>query len=129
MTNSDKMQLFLMISMLKAGIFCKDRLQKKEIKNTLKQYFNALKIEVDITVIRTKIAALKEMTLGYMDYKIVIICEEDRLTYFKKNIVNHFKSYSNITVGWLTLPINMDKIEEIIFNEDYHKSQGESTSL
>lgn len=106
--------------MIKIGIYCSNRVQKKEIKNTIKQYFDALQIESEIISLRTKIAALKDMTVGYIDYNIVILCEEDRLIYLKKNIVNHFKGYSNITVGWLAMPINMDKIEKIIFNEDYH---------
>ena len=48
------------------------------------------------------------------------MCEEERLTYFKKNIINHFKSYGNMTVGWISMPLSMDKLEEIVFNEDYH---------
>lgn len=106
--------------MIKVGIFCRDRTQKKEIQDKLKQYFDDLHIEAEVTNIRTKMAALKNIDTAYIDHKIIMLCEDDRVTYFKKNLVNHFRNYSNMTVGWLSLPLNMDKIEEIIFNEDYH---------
>jgi hypothetical protein len=106
--------------MIKIGIYCGNRVQKKEIKNILTEYFDAIQLKAEITSFRTRVAALKDVVVGYIDYNIIIICEENKLTYFKKNIVNYFKSYSNITVGWLSIPFNMDKIEEIIFNEDYH---------
>lgn len=106
--------------MIKIGIFCRDRAHKKEIKSKLKQYFDDLHIEAEVTNIRTKMAALKNIDAAYIDYNIIMLCEDDRVTYFKKNLVNHFRNYSNITVGWLSTPISTDNIEEIMFNEDYH---------
>lgn len=106
--------------MLKIGIYCKDRVQKKEIKKSLKEYFDALQMEAEITTLRTKVTVLNDITESFTDYKIILLCDEDKVSYFKKNVVNHFKDYSNMTVGCLSLPLSMDKIEEIIFNEDYH---------
>jgi len=106
--------------MIKIGIYCMDKAQKKEIKSKLKQYFDELKIEAKITDFRTKMAVLGNIAKGYIDYNIVLLCEEDRLTYFKKNLVNYFRNYSNITVGWISIPLSMNKIEEMLFNEDYH---------
>lgn len=106
--------------MIKIGIFCNDGAQKKEIKNILKQYFDDLQIVSQITILRTKMVVLKDIAAGYIDYNIIMICEEDRLTYFKKNIMNYFKNYGNMTVGWVSMPLNTDKLQEIIFNEDYH---------
>lgn len=106
--------------MIKIGLYCGDIEQKKEIKANLNQYFDDLQIEAEIINLRTKTSVLNNVAAGYIDYNIILLCEEDRVTYFKKNIVNHFKSYSNITVGWLSMPFNIDKIEDIIFNEDYH---------
>lgn len=106
--------------MVKIGIYCGDTVKKKEIKSVLNQYFDDLQIKAEITILRTKTSVLKNIAAGYIDYNILMLCEEDRVTYFKKNIVNHFKSFSDITVGWLSMPLSMDKIEKIIFNEDYH---------
>lgn len=105
--------------MIKIGIYCSDRKQKKEIKNKLEQYFNELNIETEITFLRTRMALLKDIALSYINYNIVLLCEENRITYFKKNLVN-IRNYSNMTVGWLSMLLDMDKIQEIIFNEDYH---------
>ncbi len=106
--------------MIKVGIYCRDKAQKKDIKSILNQYFENLQIKAEITMLRTKISALEKITAGYIDYNIIITCDDDHITYFKKNIVNHFKNYENITVGWLSMPLSIDKIQEIIFNEDYH---------
>lgn len=106
--------------MIKIGLYCNDTEMKKEIKNNLIHYFDELKIEAQITNIRTKTSVLNNIAAGYIDYNIVMLCENDRVTYFKKNAINHFRSYSNITVGWLSMPNFMDNIQDIIFNEDYH---------
>lgn len=106
--------------MIKIGIFFNDKDHKKEIKNILNQYFENLQIKAEITIFRTKMAVLRDISAGYIDYNIIMMCEEDRLTYFKKNIMNHYKNYGNITMGWVSMPLSADRLEEIIFNEDYH---------
>lgn len=115
--------------MIKIGIFCKDKVQRKKIKNLINQYFLSLQIEAEIINIRTKVAALKDMATRYNDHNIIIICGEGSATYFRKNNENHLKSYSNITIGWLSMPIDSEKIENIIFNEDYHKSPNKVYKL
>lgn len=106
--------------MIKIGIYCSNTAQKKEIKNILNQYFNNLMIEAEITNIRTKMIVLKKIMENYADYNIVLICEENKIIYYKKNTMDHYKNFSNMTVGWLDMPLSIDKIEKIIFNEDYH---------
>lgn len=106
--------------MIKIGVFCNNSAQKKEIKDILNQYFEALQIEAEITSLRTKMKVLRDIAAAYIDYNIVMMCEEERLTYFKKNIINHFRNYGNMTVGWVSMPLSIEKLEEVIFNEDYH---------
>ena len=115
--------------MIKIGIFCEDKDQRKEIENLINQYFLSLQIEAEIINIRTKVAALKDMATRYNDHNIIILCEEGSATYFRKNNENHLKSYSTITIGWLSMPIDSEKIENIIFNEDYHKSPNKVYNL
>ena len=106
--------------MIKIGVYSKDSNQKKEIKRSLKQYFNELNIESEICCIRTKTRALENLAVIYAEYNIVLLCEENRITYVKRNLVNYMKNYSSQTVGWTDIPVNNDKIDEIIINEDYH---------
>jgi DNA-binding LytR/AlgR family response regulator len=106
--------------MIKIGIYSNDSNQKKQIKASLKKYFNDLKMESDIRCITTKKNVLKNFTDRYSEYKIVLFCEENRINYIKRNLVNHLENFSSQTVGWTDLPLNTEKINEIIFNEDYH---------
>jgi len=106
--------------MIKIGVYSKDSNQKKEIKKLLKQYFNDLNIAAEIGCIRTKMRALENLADIYAEYNIVLLCEENTITYVKRNLVNHMKNYSSQTVGWTDIPLINDKIDEIIINEDYH---------
>lgn len=106
--------------MVKIGVYSKDSNQKKEIKRSLKQYFNDLNIESKICNIRTKMCALKNLADAYTDLNIVLLCEDNKITYVKRNLVNYMENYSSRTVGWTDVPLNNDKIDEIIINEDYH---------
>lgn len=106
--------------MIKIGFYTGNRAEKKELKNKLNDYFSDVNIEAEIIDLRTKTAVLKNIDAEYKDYNIIIQCNDGRVTYYKRNIVNHFKSYCNMTVGWLSMPLDPEKIEEIIFNEDYH---------
>lgn len=106
--------------MIKIGIYSKDSKQKKEIKRSLKQYFNDLNIESEICNIRTKMRALNNLAVAYAELNIVLLCEDNKITYVKRNLVNYMESYSSQTVGWTDVPLNNDKIDEIIINEDYH---------
>jgi hypothetical protein len=55
-----------------------------------------------------------------MAFHIVLSCEDERITYVKRNVTDHMKSYSNMTVGWIDMPLSDEGIDEIIFNDDYH---------
>jgi len=105
--------------LIKIGIYCKDSNQKKEIKRSLKQYFNDLNIESEICNIRTKMRALENLAVAYAELNIVLLCEDNKITYVKRNLVNYMENYSSQTVGWTDIPLNNDKIDEIIINEDY----------
>jgi len=106
--------------MIKIGVYSKDSNQKKEIKRSLKQYFNDLNIEVEICCIRTKMRALNNLAVMYAEYNIVLLCEDNKITYVKRNLVNYMKNYCSQTVGWTDIPLSNDKIDEIIINEDHH---------
>jgi len=106
--------------MIRIGIYCKDSQHKREIKESLKQYFSEIKIELETSNIRAKTALLKNLTERYMIYNIVLSCEDDRISYIKRNVIDHIKNYSNMTVGWLSMPLSDDRIDEIIFNDDFH---------
>ena len=106
--------------MFKIGIYCKNEVQKKEIKKCLKQYFEELQIEIQINIIRSKTAFLKNISGRYMLYNIVLCCEEDRITYFKSNMVNHVKNQGFIILGWMNMPIYTENIDQMIFNEEYY---------
>lgn len=106
--------------MIKIGVYSKDSNQKKEIKRSLKQYFYDLNIESEICCIRTKMRALNNLAAIYAEYNIVLLCEDNKITYVKRNLVNYMKNYCSQTVGWTDIPLNNDKIDAIIINEDYH---------
>lgn len=106
--------------MIKIGVYCNNSNQKKEIKTMLKNYFDNYDVEAEITNIKTKMKILKKTIESYSDYNIVVLCEEDKLIYYKRNYINYYKNISNMTVGCISMPLNFDKIENILFNEDYH---------
>lgn len=106
--------------MIKIGVYCKDSNHKKEIKMSLKQYFNDLNIESEICNIRTKMSALYNLAVAYTEFNIVLLCEDNKITYVKRNLVNYMENYSSQTVGWTDIPLDNDKIDKIIINEDYH---------
>ena len=106
--------------MIKIGVYSKDSNQKKEIKRSLKQYFNDLNIESEICCIRTKMRALNNLAARYAEYNIVLLCDDNKITYVKRNLVNYMKNYCSQTVGWTDIPLSNDKIDAIIINEDYH---------
>ena len=106
--------------MIKIGVYCKDSNQKKEIKMLLKQYFNDLNIEAEISNIRTKMSALNNLAMAYTELNFVLLCEDNKIIYVKRNLVNYMENYSSQTVGWTDIPLNNNKIDKIIINEDYH---------
>jgi len=106
--------------MIKIGIYSSDSNQKKQIKRAMKKYFNDLKMESDIRCITAKKNVLKNFTDKYAEYNIVLFCEENRINYIKRNLVNYLENFSSQTVGWTDFPLDTEKIDEIIFNEDYH---------
>ena len=107
--------------MIKIGVYCQDPTHKKEIVNLLKQYFEDLKMEVNLISLRAKVTVLKNITKSFDDYNFVLFCEDDKIIYYKKNLMDHYKNLSNITIGWLNMPLSIDKIDGIILNnEDYH---------
>lgn len=102
--------------MIKIGIYSRSSEQKKDIKKSMKEYFDNLKIESEVRVIRAKFSALKNLAERYAQYNIVLICEENKITYIKRNVVSHLKNYCSQIVGWTDLPLSTEKIDEIIFN-------------
>jgi len=75
--------------MIKIGVYSKYSNQKKEIERSLKQYFNDLNIESEICCIRTKMRALNNLADIYAEYNIVLLCEDNKITYVKRNLVNY----------------------------------------
>ncbi len=106
--------------MFKIGIYCKDTVQRKEIKKNLKLFFEELKIELQISDIRSKKTFLENITERYMIYSIVLQCEEERITYVKNIMVNHVANQGFHTLGWLNMPLCNESIDKMIFYEEYN---------
>ena len=87
--------------MIKIGVYCNNSNQKKEIKTMLKNYFDNYDVEAEITNIKTKMKILKKTIESYSDYNIVVLCEEDKLIYYKRNYINYYKNISNMSKSLL----------------------------
>ena len=106
--------------MIKIGIYCKDSIQKKEIKNFLKEYFEDMEMESNISYIRTWKNVYNNLAAKFGDYNIMFVCDEGKITYIKRNAPSEFKNYTNITTGWTELPLSSEKIDDVITSKDYH---------
>ncbi len=115
--------------MIKVGIYSLDSKQKKEIKNLIKQYFDDLDIESEISYIRNKNIALENLVEKYAYYNILLLCNEGKITYVKRNVWNLAKDYISQTIGWMDLPLSHEKIDNIIINEDYHNCPNKIFAL
>ncbi len=106
--------------MIKIGIYSNDSAQRKDIKKLMLKYFDDFNVEAEISYIRTKSKVLKSITDKFTEFNIMIVCDEDKIIYFKRNGIISAKDYGIQTIGWLDSSIDHEKIDKILLNENNH---------